>query len=76
MTRGFGITYFVVLVLFICPSGNAQDTASLTGPVRDPTGAVLPKAASLKSNLGTDFFMRANAPHKARVIQFASKVMF
>jgi len=32
--------------------------------------------SSLNGSVGTDFFMRANGAHKARVIQFALKVMF
>ncbi len=32
--------------------------------------------SSLNSSVGTDFFMRANSAHKARVIQLALKVMF
>jgi hypothetical protein len=32
--------------------------------------------SSLNSSVGTDFFMRANGAHKARVIQLALKVMF
>ena len=32
--------------------------------------------SSLNSEVGTDFFMRANSAHKARVLQLAIKVMF
>jgi len=32
--------------------------------------------SDFNNNVGTDFFLRANTAHKARVIQIALKVMF
>ena len=52
MMRRVGIPGVFVLVLFIVHFAKAQDTASLTGTVRDATGAVLPKASVVIKNTG------------------------
>jgi hypothetical protein len=52
MMRRVGIPGVFVLVLFLVHFATAQDTASLTGTVRDATGAVLPKASVVIKNTG------------------------
>ena len=44
---------FLALVTFLSCLAMAQDTASLTGTVRDATGAVLPRASVVLSNIAT-----------------------
>ncbi len=51
MTRYLGIPVVLVLILFLGQLGVAQDTATLTGTVRDATGAVLPKASVVIRNI-------------------------
>jgi Carboxypeptidase regulatory-like domain/TonB-dependent Receptor Plug Domain len=52
MTRCLGIwAVLVLLVLFLGDFAGAQDTATLTGTVRDATGAVLPKASIVIKNI-------------------------
>ncbi len=51
MMRRAGGTGVLVWVLFFVHLATAQDTASLTGTVRDATGAVLPKASVVIKNI-------------------------
>ena len=51
MLRRVGIPAVLGLVLFLVHFAAAQDTASLTGTVRDATGAVLPKASVVIKNV-------------------------
>ena len=49
---------FLVLITFLSCLATAQDTASLTGTVRDTTGAVLPRASVVLSNTATGAMRR------------------
>ena len=51
MMRRIGVTGVLVLAMFFVHLATAQDTASLTGTVRDATGAVLPKASVVIKNI-------------------------
>jgi len=49
MSRSLSIHHVIPLILFFaagaCPPLNAQDTGSIKGTVKDPSGAVVPNAA-------------------------------
>ena len=48
-----GISCCLVLVALLSSVSTAQDTATLTGTVRDATGAVMPKASVVLKNTST-----------------------
>jgi hypothetical protein len=50
MNRKMRVSSIVAILLLVAGSAAAQDTASLTGAVRDPSGAVLPKASVVIQN--------------------------
>lgn len=45
---------FVAVVCFVASAAMAQENATVTGTVADPTGAVIPNAAVVLTNLSTD----------------------
>ena len=54
-TVGISFLVFGLLVLLVASIASAQDTASLTGTVRDQTEAVIPKAGVVVKNTANGF---------------------
>ena len=55
----------LVFALYV-PAIVAQDTASVTGTVTDPTGAVIARASVAKTRTGTDNKLTSSTNEKRR----------